>query len=333
VAADELPGVYKSNPNIHVYLPRHLGTGVSSNVALPQWNGSFTYGGSTYDYHMVGTAPSTGTSTTIQAEIIPIKIVIGAKTYDPASALSNGRSVTNNVVLSPLFDSSTTYTQGGVDVGTTQYEDAFQRANFWEQVSSHTGYHLLLGGPTVLAEQTLKPPKSQGKNGTRFGIKVGLVQIEWLDEHLQGLLTTLNIQPNTLPIFLTYNVYLKEGSECCIGGYHNTTATQAYMHATYVSTAGKFSQDVSAMSHEIGEWIDDPLIGGENNSPCDGPLEVGDPLEGTANFGTYPYAVNGFTYHLQDLCLLPYFGAPTSTSVNGQVTFQGTKLAVCANGS
>src|SRR5882762_1893503 len=105
-------------------------------VALPTWNGSFTYQGTKYGYNMVGSAPSTNASTTIAAIIIPVKIVItgrrGAQTvYDPAHILTNGNSVTTNTVQSPIFDSTTTYVQGGVNVGTTQYIDAYQRANFW----------------------------------------------------------------------------------------------------------------------------------------------------------------------------------------------------------
>ena len=69
-----------------------------------------------------------------------------------------------------------------------------------------------------------------------------------------------------------------------------------------------------------------------NNTPC-GILENGDPLENNSNYGAYPYAVNGFSYNLQDLVTLPYFGAPPATSVNGFFTFQGESLAVCANGS
>ena len=84
----------------------------------------------------------------------------------------------------------------------------------------------------------------------------------------------------------------------CIGGYHSaegsTAGAPAYMHFTYIDKAGTFSQDVSALSHEVGEWADDPY--GTNNSPC-GVLEVGDPLEGAVNYGDYPYTVNGFTYH------------------------------------
>lgn len=59
-----------------------------------------------------------------------------AQTYDPAQVLSNAKTVIANTVGSPVFDATTTYRQGGVDVGTTQYIDAYQRANFSGSVQS-----------------------------------------------------------------------------------------------------------------------------------------------------------------------------------------------------
>jgi len=55
-------------------------------------------------------------------------------------------------------------------------------------------------------------------------------------------------------------------------------------------------------------------------------LENGDPLENNANFGGFPYTSKGFTYNLQDLVTLPYFGAPASTSVNNVKTFSAVKV-------
>src|SRR5579864_8410747 len=315
---------------------------VAPPASLQTWNGSFNYQGTNYTYNMVGTAPSSNASTTVQVYVIPLKVVITHRrtqtTFDPAHVLSNGKTVTNNTVGSPIFDSSTTYVQGGVNVGTTQYIDAFQRANFWGTVQNNPSYHLLLGGPTVLAEQTLSPPSGYGTTGSPFGHLAGLVDINWFDAQLQTIITNLGIQPNTFPVFLTYDVYLTESGQCCIGGYHSsegsTSAPQSYAQASYVDHVGAFSQDVSALSHEIGEWVDDPLVVNinGNNTPC-GILEVGDPLEGNANYGAYRYVLHGFTYNLQDLVTLPYFGAPTSTTVNGWLSFQGESLGVCSNGS
>lgn len=321
----------------------HLRTDVAAPAAsLQGWNGSFVYGGTRYAYNMVGSAPSSNTTVSITTYIIPVKITItnsnGTKTvFDPEHVLSNGNTVVTNTVDSPLFESSTTYTLGGTDVGTTQYIDAFQRANFWGTVSSHPNTHLLLS-PIVLAEQSLSPSRTYGKKGTPFGFTAAEVDINWFDAQLPAIISKLGISPNQFPIFLLYDTYLTQGG-CCIGGYHSSEGSisnpQSYAEATYVDHVGAFSQDVSALSHEIGEWADDPLTVNYNgnNTPC-GILEVGDPEEGDANYGGFHYVLHGFTYNLQDLVFLPYFGAPTSTSVHGWLSFQhNTSLSICSNGS
>ena len=238
-----------------VTLPPKPQAGIKPDVALPTWNGSFTYNGKNYTYNMVGTAPSSNASTTVPVYIVPIKIVIKTRrstyTFDPSHVLTNGKTVIQNTVASPIFDSTTTYVQGGVNVGTTQYIDAFQRANFWGTVQSNSNYHLLLGGPTVLAEQTLSPPSFYATVGSPFGFTAGEVNINWFDSQVNSLITKLGIQANAFPIFLTYDVYLTSGG-CCIGGYHSATGSQSYAHATYVDKVGAFSQNVSALSHEVG---------------------------------------------------------------------------------
>jgi hypothetical protein len=266
----------------YVVLPPRLRYDLKTPAAsLQTWNGSFTYQGTNYPYNMVGTAPSTNSTTTVQVYVIPLKVVITRRrtktTFDPAHVLSNGKTVTNNTVTSPIFDSSTTYVQGGVNVGTTQYIDAFQRANFWGTVQTNSNYHLKLGGPVLIAEQTLSPPSNLGTTGSPFGHTAGLVDINWFDAQLQSIISRFTqIQPNTFPIFLTYDVYLTQGGGCCIGGYHSSEGSvsnpQAYAHATYVDHPGDFAQDVSALSHEVGEWADDPLVVNinGNNTPCAG---------------------------------------------------------------
>src|SRR5215469_15163193 len=254
------------------HLPPRLRTDVmqaataATSTPLQTWNGSFSYGGRTYKYNMVGAAPSTNTSATVPVYIIPVKIVITKRrsivTFDPSHILSNGSTVTHNTAASPLFDKTTTYTQGGVDVGTTQYIDAYQRANFWGTVKTHPNSHLLLS-QSVLAEQTLSPSKTYGKTGSVFGFTAALVDINWFDSQIPNLISKLAISPNQFPIFLLYDTYLTQGGGCCIGGYHSSEGSvsnpQAYAEATYVDHVGAFSQDVSALSHEIGEWADDPL--------------------------------------------------------------------------
>ncbi len=327
----------------------HLKPNLRSDIKTPAtplttWNGTFTYLGHTYKYNMVGTTPSTGTSTTIPTFIIPVKLSYvttkGTQSFSPNQKLSNGQTAIQNIVASPIFATGVDFVSDKTDMGSTQYIDAFQRANFWGTVSSHTGYHLLLGTPKVMPVLSLTVPSADGKVGTEFGVRVGLADINWIDAQFQAYMTknSATIVPNSLPIFVTYNAYLTSGG-CCIGGYHNsygsTSAPQAYSHFTYINHAGAFSQDVSALSHEIGEWADDPLVVNTNgNSVSCGILEVGDPEEGFTNYGGFPYTLGGFTYNLQDLTFLEYFGAPNTTSVGGQLTFQSNpfSLSVCSNG-
>ena len=310
---------------------------------LTTWNGSFVYNNHTYNYNMVGTDPSTGTSTTVQVYIIPVVLSFRSKSgttvFSPFTKLSNGQSALANIVTSPMFRTMD-FTSNGVDMGTTQYIDAFQRGNFWGTVSTKTGYHLKLSSPKPLPTLSLPVPPADGKVATEFGITVGTADINWFDTQLQNYISAHSqITPNSLPIFVTYNSYLTEFGSCCIGGYHSafgsSSAPQAYAHFTYVSTPGIFSQDVSALSHEVGEWADDPLVVNTNgNTVACGILEDGDPEEGFSNYGGFPYTLNGFTYNLQDLTFLPYFGAPASTSVGSSMTFQGNpfNLRVCSNG-
>ena len=311
---------------------------LAASTPLTTWNGSFVSAGKTFNFNMVGTAPTTGTSTTVQAFLIPIKLVIGSQTFDPQTVLSNGKTVVNNTIASPVFATGVSFTSGGVSMGSTQYLDAYQRANFWGTVSAHTGYHVLLGGPTVEPEVTLTVPKRSGTTGTPFGHTSAEVDINYFDAQVQTIIKNITaIQPNALPIIITYDTYLTQNRSCCIGGYHSsfglTSAPQSYAVFSYVDHPGDFSQDVSALSHEIGEWMADPLVANTgNNTPC-GILENGDPLENTANFGGFPFTLSGFTYNLQDLATMPYFGAPPSTSVNNEFTFQGQHLTQCQNGS
>jgi len=330
-----------AHPRFARILPTVKADPNSPVTPLTTWNGSFTYKSRTYNYNMVGTAPSTGTSTTIPVFIIPIALQYKSggttTTFSPLIKLSNGRTAVQNAIDSPIFQKMDWVSPGGTDLGTTQYEDAFQRGNFWNMGGSAAGYHVLLGKPTTTPLQTLVVPASDGSVGTEFGVKVGLADITWFDGQLNTILTKFKskITPGTLPIFMTYDAYLTEGS-CCIGGYHSATGLQAYSHFTYIGTAGVFAQDVSALSHEAGEWLDDPLVVNANGNPVScGILEVGDPEEGFANYGAFPYTLNGFTYNLQDLTYLEYFGAPTTTSVDGGTeTFHDNPfhLGICSNG-
>ena len=328
--------MFKAGPNHMELAP------VAPAATLTQWNGSFKdLLGKTVNYTMVGTSPiSTNVTSTIPVYIIPVKLKYGKTngnhTFDPkTTVLSNGKTVINNIIASPIFNPGVDFTQGGTDLGTTQYIDAFQRGNFWSTVASNSSYHVLLGTPKVLPEKSITVPASLGSvvnNPFGSGI-VGTYDINAFDAKLQTWMAAQKkINPGVLPIFITYDIFLTSGG-CCIGGYHNANGAQpggqTYSHATYVDSPGSFSQDVSALSHEIGEWLDDPFVDNRVNCRDNSIMEDGDPLEGEANYGGFPYTLGGFTYNLQSLVFLPYFGAPKATSVHSWYSFQNDETHFC----
>jgi hypothetical protein len=330
--------MYKTGPN-HMELATRV-----AGASLTQWNGSFTdLKSKTVTFTMIGTDPSKGAvSTTIPVYIIPIKMVYpktnGNHTFDPVKATaSNGLTIVNNIIASPIFNPGVDFTQGGTDLGTTQYIDAYQRGNFWKSVhlKKNAGYHILLGTPTVLKEETITVQPSLGtvvNNPFGSGI-VGTYDITYFDSKLQAYMRKLTqINPGALALFVTYDVFLTQGG-CCYGGYHNANGPQpggqTYAYSTYVDSPGSFAQDVSALSHEIGEWLNDPFADNFVHCTDNDLMEVGDPLEGGPNYGAYPYTLGGFTYNLQSLVFINYFGAPKNTSVHGWYSFQDDMSHVC----
>jgi hypothetical protein len=326
------PDTMKAVPRFTV-LPAKGSQDVNQAGALTTFKFSYTYNSRNYTDTFVGNAP-TGKSVTTPVFIIPIKIVLSTgQTFSTTTTQANGQSALADTVASPLFTKTVSFKEGGAKLGKTQYEDAYMRESFWPTVLTNPKWHNLLGQPTVLSEVTLNVPAQYGKIGTEFGVQVALVDINYLDGQVNSIIkANSQITGASVPIFELYDTYETSGG-CCIGGYHSATGAQSYSVFDYVgNTTGKsvFSQDVSALSHELAEWYFDPFV--NNNSPC-GIYEVGDPLERETNYGGYTYTSNGMTYNLQDEAQPPYYGAPTTTSLGGRFTFQGTKLNVCQNGA
>jgi hypothetical protein len=321
-------------------------------VQLPQWTFTWesSYDNQTFNTVIVGTDPAkTDTTTTVTVAIVPIKMVYGQNngnmTFDPASPYYKTYSTTQLIADSLIFKPEFDFDQGGTDLGKTQYLDAYQRSNFWGSVKTNTNYHLLFKA-VVGPEQTFKVPAGTGDVITVSIApgKVGTADINWFDAQLQALIQKFHkIQPNVLPLFITYQVYLTENGGCCIGGYHSALAGppngQTYIYSTTMNQFSNgqeaFSQDVGGLSHEMGGWLMDPFV--DNSSPCPGNiLEVGNPTDGSPNYGGYPYTIGGFTFYPQDLVFITWFGAPAATSLdvwNGitqdVTTFQNEALAVC----
>ena len=299
---------------------------------IPLWSSSFVFNNTVFPFTMVGTNPTqAGAGTTnVPVTIIPLALVFGGSTIisPTGSACGDTINVISRTQNSPLFTTNTTWIEGSTVVGVTQFTDAFQRANFWSSVSTVSpNYHVLLNPVSVASPVMVNVPSSVGGivGFACSGHPIGGVSINYLDSVVQNLIVNLHIPPTTLPLFLMYNIEeLLSGGGAFLGYHSITSSSQTYAVGSYVDSGllGFNVADVSILSHELGEWLDDPL--GNNTVPswghvgqvtgCQNNLEVGDPLTGsnsTVNTGS-------FLYHLQDLAFFSWFARENpSRAVNG----------------
>jgi hypothetical protein len=344
----------------------------SAGSLLPVWNFQTVSSrdGRIYAGSMVGANPTlrgSGASVSVLGQVVPIilklhtigtsinpktgaiKTVPGDTTYDPTVADTACLAAPNNVPVdllrqSPIL-SNANFNFGGTPVGTTQYTDAFQRANFWSLID-RANYHVRIAPARVLSPLVIDVPANSGLSlmGSIFGAcgSLGIVDINLIDAAVvQATLTMPGITPKTFPMFMLYNSGMSFGDptnlgNCCAGGYHGVNPTGPVTFQTYSPfgflTNGIFvnADDTVVLSHEAAEWMNDPYV--VNPTPawghigqvggCQGNLEVGDPLSGT---NTSPIVgKNGFTYHLQELAFFSWFYGAPSVGLHGWFSDNGT---------
>jgi hypothetical protein len=311
---------------------------------VPVWLGKFQYvhdgAARVFPYSMVGTNPWAGSATTtVPTEIVPLALIF-----------SNGVSLDGtarvaDTIASPLFQPFLSQT------GFTQYGDAVTRASFHSVVQERSpDWHVLLGKPSVLATHTITVPPEEGFEftGTGSGARIGLVNLEWFTQRIRSLLAQLDLDPRTLPIFLTYNSFLfsENPKNCCVIGFHSAIASpgpgdrynvNTFVWASY-NDRGIFDrpiEDITALSHEVAEWYHDPLVRNlvpawpqPGSGACfSNIMEVGDAIE---SFPDLSFVVNmrGVEYHPQDVALFSWFSRQRpSMGLKGRYSYRGAKLA------
>jgi hypothetical protein len=320
----------------------------STTNTIPYWSDSFDYHGLRYTYTMVGTDPKRGSATTvIPVEIIPIRWVFSnGMVVDASTDIVDGQTPVQGIVNSPIFQDYD-FTSGGTHVGNTQYGDAFQRANFWNWVSTRSpDYHVRLATPTVLPTQTVVVPDDKVTFFTTgSGAVVPLIDISFIGGVEFNLHASLGISPESLPITVWGSIGAG-GALGYHGSYQTGNSIQTFMSTSYFprgTWGGEISglSDVAALSHEIIEWMDDPFINFSAgwNQPfhiyepppsevrCESQyafdtLEVADPFEYLGPYTNASVPTNGFTYHLAEGAFIDFFTrAKRSRSVNGQYSF------------
>ena len=312
-------------------------------ITVPTWSDTFSRqtpnGAKNYSYTMVGTNPWAGSATTrIPTEIVPLALI-----FSNGRSLDGGSTVASTVA-SPLFQPFVS------PAGFTQFGDAVARTSFYSAVrSASPNWHVLLGTPTVLPTQTITIPTEHGFEfmGSSSGASIGLVDMDWFHGQLEKLIKALDLDPRTLPVFLTYNTFLFADTpgKCCVIGFHSTLASpglgntqnvNTYIWASY-SDPHIFAspiEDITALSHELAEWYSDPHI--RNVVPAwvqpgtgtcfSNLLEVGDVIQSDPNL-SFRVQSHGTDYHPQDVALFSWFAGQTpSIGLEGRYSYRGDKL-------
>jgi hypothetical protein len=322
-------------------------------TTIPLWTGTGAPNFPGDQFLMVGldpTVPQKNPVSTIKAQVIPVKFIFSSSlVFDPMRKdACTPQPALTMVQNSPIFK-PVTLTVGGTLLGTAQFESLFQRSNFWaftgpKKINSRYEVNLTY---TALSEVTVNVQGGLTAKGPCD--MLGLIEINAWDNLVQNTilpqLAKHGVGPTTLPVFLFYNVvmYDTNPSNCCATGYHNAFLDNAVQLNTYVVSDydetgifGTSLQDVISMSHEVGEWMNDPT--GANPTPpwgnigqvtgCQGNLEVGDPLSGTVEIPSNTKTV----YHVQDLAFKSWFYHDgVSTGVNGWYSLYGNFRTFAAN--
>ena len=312
----------------------------SRAVTVPVWQGAMPVNGPVQTpFLMVGRTPVRGGTTVIPAQLLPIAVVFEGTT-DPATGgpikLAFDAQTLGLLIQGPDF------AKAPYGTGTTQFADAVQRAEFFP-VERPT-WHTLIRPSQLLGEVAIYVPDSvagtpiyqmyQTSDKTYFAT----LDYNFFVSQLETIFQLEKTNPRALLIPLVRNLGLTQDGQCCVGGFHdayefsrgNTIFVQTFTYATWMDPGvGQAAYgnpsfaDILPLSHEISEWLNDPVGSNEveppweypNSSNCQDNLEVADPIEYfPADQVAFPVTLNSYTYHPQNVALYQWFSQETPSS-------------------
>jgi hypothetical protein len=309
--------------------------------SLPHFSSSFTVNGVTYPYTMLGFPPASGRSVQLRSVIVPLRMRFAgfganhdvSHDFDPTDAVVN-------IVHSPLYQDAV------FPNGVGQFGDMMQRATFWNKMNPGRTWHVKMATPRIMRPVDIEVTP---ETGTLFQIGADLfgdVFIDFIDSQEQTILQLTNLDPDEVPIFVTQNVTAEAlGYHTAITAFDDADGEilQTYIYTSWLDPrlVDPILADVSTINHELGEWLNDPFVNNivptwryppesDPRAVCSGNpfLEVGDPEGNGPTFTDFPTVrimIDGVTYHLQDLVMLPWFAREIPSSAqNGWYDFPAT---------
>jgi hypothetical protein len=277
-----------------------FGPAVANVDSVANFQGTFRTGGIdgngkvnfNWPWNMVGNSPAAGGTTEIDAPIIAVSLKLldanGHQRYVNGHKLfMDGGAHLRDLLHSPVF-SNALYSSSSEP---TQFTDALQRAEFWNQMAQD--WHTILV-PHVAEEQVISIPMGKyffALNSDGSCCRFVLVEDPTFSNllfpptfpvdnttvlgraELAGEATTKSI--TTLLFQDTYLYFNGDPNQCCVLGYHsidfepgvpdNGNVQRAYVmnYSAWISPGlfGPTFVDVTAASHEMSEIFNDPLVG------------------------------------------------------------------------
>jgi hypothetical protein len=321
--------------------------------SVPHFSNSFASGARTFPYTVVGGRPQAGGATRIPTQLIPVAMLFeefADQNGDPV--ILDPSPIMNRIANSPNFRAYSYPT------GPTQFADAVQRAQFFHQMAPD--WHTLLQPPEMLHPVVIDVPRGAAKvyRNPGTGSVYAVVDTNFFISQLNTIVQLEDLHPDSLALVITSNVFLapqEDVKQCCMLGFHTafdagqmgqTQKIQTMVWASWVDQGllGPGIADVTPLSHEISEWMNDPF--GDNMVPswqplggaggCQNKLETADPVATLPN-AAYPVTIDTFTYHPQTQVLLPWFTRQgAQETIDGAFSFPDESLVTeasrpCAN--
>jgi chitinase len=322
-------------------------------ISVPTFTRSFTVAGKDYHYTVVGRDPAQGGTTTISTVLVPVSLVFdGSADRDGKKVEMSAASDVPKVVQSPIFQKHAFAT------GDTQYGDAIQRAQFYEEATAKN-WHTVLGYPHVTSPLQITIPPANGYvlNSKKTGHSLAIVDLNFVQKELFKGLSETQAKPDQLVIALTKNVEfyeLDDATVCCTWGAYgvqkdaSSKVLQPFVLSTYLDpgVVPGYS-DVQPITQQLAAWMNDPLHGHEENIFPSWQRPVAEGGCGGHGIGThYRFALptdsasesnstvvttKAGEYHLENVALLPWYTQnPSPDSFQGAYSFPDTHLLTVA---
>jgi hypothetical protein len=248
----------------------------ASGATIPMTHYTFTGPRGTFKGVLVGGNPfGNPNPVTIEAVLIPLIIYIQRSdgtlaTFDPTAPdpcdLKGGFSAEYRFQNSPLVVASD-LAFNDVNVGTAQYIDGFNRAEFWNSTGGSPSYanplHWSFAAAQSYVPQLLDTTVAitDGTGCSERGIVAQAIFGSFMKGVMIPYLQSKGvISPTKFAFFLTKNVVTSHSNppkpSGIFGGQHYATGSPVQ---TWARAAYNVGSDVKTASHEIGEWMNGKL--------------------------------------------------------------------------